>query len=262
MTQIDKAGTPYWDKNWSNADLPIPFDPTDQRFDNYFNLELHKYFQNLLKDKKGFSVLEIGCANSVWPLYFYKYFDANVSGLDYSEIGCAKSRYILDHFKVPGEIFCGDLFSPSPELIEKFDLVVSFGVVEHFEDTAHCLSSCAKYVKPGGILLTLIPNMPSIIGFIQKLVDRSVYDVHVPLTKEKLAFAHKEGGLNLISCDHFMSINLSVVNSGAFSSHRLNALLRHVLSGTSKICWALEKYGLKIPKNRVTSPYIIAVAKM
>jgi SAM-dependent methyltransferase len=176
-------------------------------------------------------------------------------------VGCEKSRDLLEHYNVQGEIYCADLFSPPADLLQKFDLVVSFGVVEHFEDTAHCLKSCAAFVKPGGLLLTLIPNIPSLIGFIQKFVDRAVYDVHVPLTKKNMLDAHQSAALELSYCDYFMSINLSVVNSGSFSHHKLNPLLRRILSGTSKISWILERYGLRIPKNWLTSPYIMTVAK-
>lgn len=262
MTQIDKAGTNYWDDNWSKVDFPKLFSDKDRSLDNYVNLELHKYFKELIGNKRKFKVLEIGCANSIWLPYFQQYFDAEVYGLDYSEIGCEKSRALLNHYNIPGEIYCADLFAPPSELRKKFDLVVSFGVVEHFENTSECLKSCADFVKPCGILLTLIPNIPSIIGFIQKYVDRAIYDVHVPLTKKMLLSAHENAGLCLENCDYFMSMNLSVVNSGAFSSNPFNKYLRHMLSAFSKIFWILEKYNIKIPKNRFTSPYLIAVAKI
>ncbi len=260
MNQKDKAGANYWDNNWSKVEFPKPFSHEDQSLDNYVNLELHKYFQQLLGSRKNFSVLEIGCANSVWPIYFHQYFDAKVYGLDYSEIGCEKSRLLLEHYKTPGEIICADLFAPPDELLGKFDLVVSFGVVEHFTDTADCLKSCAAFLKPGGMLLTLVPNIPSIIGLIQKYVDRAIYDVHVPLTKKMFIEAHEKSLLNIEYCDYFMFINLSIINSDAFSLRHLNKWFRHFLSGISKIFWILEKYGIRMPKNRFTSPYLIALA--
>jgi 2-polyprenyl-3-methyl-5-hydroxy-6-metoxy-1,4-benzoquinol methylase len=262
MIQKDKAGTDYWDDNWTKVEFPNEFDENNHSLDNYVNQNLHHFFKNLLKDKKNLSVLEIGCANSIWPIYFHKYFNAKVYGLDYSDVGCETSRRLLNYYNVPGEIYCEDLFSPTSSLKQSFDLVVSFGVVEHFEDTAHCLKSCAEFVKPGGLLLTLIPNIPSINGFIQKLVDKDVYNVHVPITKKNLLDAHNNASLNLLHCDYFMSMNLSVVNSGAFSSNRFNKILRHLLSGTSKVFWKLEQFGIKIPKNRWTSPYIISVANI
>lgn len=262
MTQIDKAGAVYWDENWSQSDFPRLFNHADTRLDNYVSLAFHEYFQKILGDKKGFSVLEIGCANSIWPTYFHQYFNAKVYGLDYSEIGCEKSRAILKHYNIPGDIYCADLFSPPPELLGKFDLVVSFGVVEHFENTENCLESCAAFVKPGGYLFTLIPNLSGIIGPIQKWVDRSIYDIHVPLTKKRFIRAHENAGLSLEASEYLMSINLGIVNSGSFSEHRFNSFFRRALSIPCKILWYLERWGFKIPKNRITSPYIVGLAKL
>lgn len=262
MRKNDKAGTTYWDDNWLKVELPKAFNENDNGLDNYVNLQLHYFFKNLLKNRSKFKFLEIGCANSIWPIYFYQYFNAEVCGLDYSEVGCEKSRALWEYYKIPGSIYCSNFFSPPSDLLQKFDLVISFGVVEHFEDTNNCLKSCAAFVKSGGLLLTLIPNIPSIIGFIQKRIDRKVYDVHVPLTKKNLIDAHESADLKLMHCDYFMSMNLNVVNSGSFSSHKFNSFLRHVLSGTSKIFWMLEKYGIKIPKNQFTSPYIMSVAEV
>ena len=260
MNQVDKAGAEYWDNNWSDAEKPILFSEENQSLDNYVNLQLHQYFKALFADKKRFSILEIGGANSIWPIYFNQFFKAQADGLDYSEVGCERSIQLLKHHNIPGNIFCADLFDPPKEIHHKYDYVVSFGVVEHFEDTANCLQCCARLLKPGGTLITLIPNIPSIIGLIQKYIDREVYDIHVPLTKKKLSGAHQKTSLELERCEYFMSINLSVVNSGSFSSHKYNKYLRHMLSVPSKVCWILERCGIRIPKNRFTSPYIIAVA--
>lgn len=260
MTQVDKAGSDYWDDAWSGVPLPKTFDSQDACLDNYVNLQLHRYFKNLFGEEKGFSILEIGCANSIWQEYFYRHFKAKVYGLDYSKVGCERSREILAKYNVPGEIIEGDLFNPPKDIQEKFDYVISFGVVEHFEDTPHCLKACAKLLKPGGKLITLIPNMPGVVGWIQKYVDRAVYDVHVPLTLRTLSEAHSPAGLSLEQSSYFMGINLSVVNSGAFMTHPLNTFLRHVLSGVSKVFWMLERMGIKLPVNRATSPYIVTVS--
>jgi len=259
--RVDRAGREYWEENWSNAGLPRPLDPHDQTLGNYVNLQLHHLFEQLLSGQRGFHVLEIGCANSIWPIYFHRHFSAHTAGLDYSEIGCARSRALLTHYEVPAAIHCGDLFDPPAELREKFDLVVSFGVVEHFEDTAECLRSIAAFLKPGGLLVTTIPNITGIVGWLQRVVDRAVYAVHVPLSREKLAAAHRRAGLTTLRCEYFLSLNLSAVNSGLFSTHPLNPLVRRIFSGVSKVVWWLERRGVRIPPNRVTSPYLIAVAR-
>ena len=89
------------------------------------------------------------------------------------------------------------MFKPLKSIKNKYDYIISFGVVEHFENTAKCLRSCAEFLKPGGTLITLIPNMPSLVGKIQKIIDKKVYDVHVPLTKKELSKAHQDALLKL-----------------------------------------------------------------
>ena len=42
---------------------------------------------------------------------------------------------ILSIEGVKGDIVCADFFSPPESMIEEFDVVISFGVLEHFEDT-------------------------------------------------------------------------------------------------------------------------------
>ena len=134
QSQRDKAGQDYWDQNWDKTDYPAPFNPEDSSLDNTFYVRSHEYFQSYLGSKKGLKILEIGCAHSVWPLYFQTYYDAQVDGLDYSDIGCQKTRKMWEHYGVKGQIFCADMFNPPKELLGQYDLVVSFGVIEHFEN--------------------------------------------------------------------------------------------------------------------------------
>src|SRR5262249_22113994 len=152
----------------------------------------------------------------------HRFWHASVTGLDYSEIGCAKTRQLFDVYGIKGDVRCADLFAPPEELLEQFDLVISFGVVEHFRDTAGCLRACSRFVKPSGRLMTLIPNLAGLTGQIQKLVDRAVFDVHVPLTREQFSSAHRQPGMDLLECDYFLPINLSVVNSGRLAAHPWN----------------------------------------
>jgi SAM-dependent methyltransferase len=258
---IDKAGTDYWDSNWENSSIPMLFSDKNNSLDNFVNFQFHNFFKGLFGEQRGFSILELGCANSIWPIYFSQFFEAHADGIDYSAVGCKKSRQLLDYFKLPGQVHCADLFSPPENLINKYDYVISFGVVEHFQNTSECLEACSAFLRPGGTLITVIPNMAGIIGTIQKWAAPEVYDVHVPLTNESLANAHQSTALTLVNSAYFMSINLSVVNSGKFSDSPYNNLFRRILSAPSKVIWILEKFGLTIPTTATFSPYIIATGQ-
>jgi len=41
------------------------------------------------------------------------------------------------------------------------------------------VSALAAFLHPTGYLITIVPNMYGLIGLLQKLVDPSVYRVHV-----------------------------------------------------------------------------------
>lgn len=259
--QVDKAGHAYWEQTWSSTDIPVAFNPYDQALDNTFYTRVHKYFEGLIARRKGLKILEIGCAHSVWPLYFTQYHDAHVDGLDYSEIGCKKTRQMWDAQGLNGKIVCADMFSPPADMIGQYDIVVSFGVVEHFKDTAACLKACSAFVKPGGQLFTMIPNMAGLVGTLQKYVDRDIYDIHVPLSRDMLIEAHSKAGLNVEESHYFMGLNLGVVNSGRYAGQPVDKILRRALSIPGKLLWMIEKSGLRFPANRITSPYIFALAR-
>lgn len=260
-SQVDKAGHEYWDKTWSETDIPSTFDPYDTSLDNTFYAMVHEYFERLVGGRRGLRVLEIGCAHSVWPHYFTKYHGAQVDGLDYSETGCLKTRKMWDAQGLTGKIVCADMFKPPQDMVRGYDLVMSFGVVEHFKDTASCLGACASFVKADGQLFTMIPNMSGLVGFLQKYVDRDVYDIHVPLSLKALSEAHQVAGLKIEEARYFMGLNLSVVNSGRHAGKPIDRILRRALSAPGKLSWAVERSGIHLPANRLTSPYIFSLAR-
>jgi len=263
---VDKAGEAYWSQAWQNHAPNPPRDPHIPGPRNYAMRRFHRFFTRLFSgmNAAGKKFLEIGCARSVWLPYFAKAFGFKIYGLDYSEIGCRQAREILAQEGLRGEIVFGDLFAPPAELLKKFDLVWSYGVVEHFSDTAGCLKALAQFLKPKGTAITLIPNMKGAIGFLQKTLHRPIYDIHVPLSPDELRLAHEPAGLRVSWCGHFLSTSFGIVNvnTGApptAKTRRQDFLIRN-LSRFSKLIWALETYTVPLPATTLFSPYIICVA--
>jgi 2-polyprenyl-3-methyl-5-hydroxy-6-metoxy-1,4-benzoquinol methylase len=259
--QVDKAGHDYWDSTWENTPVPASFDPYDKSLGNTFYFRVHEYFEKFIAGRKNIKVLEIGCAHSVWPEYFYKYHGIAVDGLDYSEAGCQKTQVMWDQKGLVGKIICADMFAPPPTMIGHYDIVMSFGVVEHFKDTTGCLSACASFLKPSGQLFTMIPNMAGFVGFLQKCIDKDIYDIHVPLTRDGLARAHQQAGLEVEDARYFMGLNLDIINSGRHAGKAVDKILRRALSVPSKCMWIVERSGVRMPANGFTSPCILTIAR-
>jgi SAM-dependent methyltransferase len=216
-------------------------------------------------DTRGKLLLEVGCAKSAWLPYFSQQFGFKVSGLDYSEIGCRQSQEILSNANVQGEIICADFFLPPASLLGKFDVVVTFGVVEHFTDTRSCIEALLRFLKPGGLLVTIIPNIAGWIGTIQKIVNRPIYDIHVPLDMSSLKKVHQRNGIKVLDCKYFLFtsfgvLNLNGLDPGSLSWKVKNIFLKGLFHISKLVWWCEDRFGQLLP-NRWTSPYINCVAQ-
>jgi SAM-dependent methyltransferase len=205
-------------------------------------------------------LLEIGCAQSGWLPYFARQWGCRVAGLDYSDLGCLKTRALLAREGIAGEIFHQDMFCPEPAQLAGFDLVFSNGVVEHFEDPAAVLAQMAVYLKPGGRMITVVPNLAGWLGSFQRWVSPEVMATHLPLTREELAGVHEKAGLQPHCCAYLAFLHLSVVNPGdRWQGWRKVGFLKSlklasVLAGTlRRVCPGLRP-------NRYTAGYIVCIA--
>jgi 2-polyprenyl-3-methyl-5-hydroxy-6-metoxy-1,4-benzoquinol methylase len=111
-------------------------------------------------------------------------YSLSVTGLDYTKAGCESARRVLQHNGVVGRIVLADLFDPPNDLLVTFDAVVSFGVVEHFDDTASAMKSVSEFCRPGGFVITSVPTMRGIYGLVYRLFNRPVYRLHHPLSRD------------------------------------------------------------------------------
>ena len=262
-SDLDKAGTSYWDQIWEGQSIPDAVNPHLGSIGNHVRRCYHNYFVRAFagQDTTRRELLEIGCGRSRWLPYFAQEFGFRVTGLDYSEVGCDQTRAILHKAGVAGSVLCSDLFSPPADMIEAFDVVTSFGVVEHFTDTSACLSAVGRFLKPGGLMITSIPNLSGWVGRLQKLIDQAIYDVHVPLDRHALAQAHQQAGLAVESCEYFMGVNWGVINTSGWKKRWSYRLIRPWPKILSLPVWLLERGGIRIKPNRLTSPYIICMAR-
>lgn len=266
MTE-DIAGVGYWDDVWGAADLPTPIDVDDRRVRNYVTRALHAVFTEAFADldTAGMRLVEVGCAGSKWLPYFNRQFGFEVTGIDYSEAGCALTERILDAEGVSGETIRASMFDPPPHALGRFDVVVTFGLVEHFDDTAAAIGHLGGLLVPGGTMVTVVPNMYGSIGAVQRVLNRPVYDKHVALDPDELAAAHRGAGLEVVSSSwelpsHFGVNNLNGVPPGA---RRLAATAAwKLLLGVSASAWWLDERGVRLAPNRWTSPYAITVARV
>ena len=266
LEKEDKAGEEYWSSVWKNTDLPESLNPAEKKLNNHIVREYNRVFTKVLGnyDIKGKKILEVGCGNSVWLPYFAKAFNLIPSGLDYSEVGCGQEGRIFERDGVKGDVYCADMFNPPSELVGQFDIVLSMGVVEHFEDTSGAISALKKYLKPGGMIITTIPNNTGLLGWLQKIINRPIYDIHNIIDKDDLVKAHRDNGFEIVFQDYVVAFGLHVnldEKDGPVKNLKLKKLVVKILSLISSIEWMFELCFFRLPSSKLFSPGVIVIGK-
>jgi 2-polyprenyl-3-methyl-5-hydroxy-6-metoxy-1,4-benzoquinol methylase len=260
---INKSSRSYWDSVWQSSST------SGGRMAGYVNGRIcdYLYKRAFTAPTAGSRLLELGCGGSSMLPHFAARFGFQVSGIDYSELGCEQARQALSKAGVSGEIACADFFAPPPELLDSFDVVWSNGVIEHFADTASVVRHFAQFLKPGGLLLTVVPNMAGAVGLLLSKLNRRVYDMHVILDREAVRRAHVAAGLTVTDCDYLMTVNFGVcycldgIRIGSIEYYLKKSAIFGLLAGTLAV-WTLEDMaGKRLPSNSFSSPYIVCAAR-
>jgi len=240
----DRAGKAHWDETWRSGGASMP-----ERVDgpgpwNHVNREIARFLRHWLTPQGVKSrLVELGCAHSIWLPYFVQ-LGHTITGVDYSELGCDLTRKDLSQTGTAGRVILADFFNPPSDLIGQFDALFSNGVVEHFDDTRACIEAFGRFLAPRGRMVTIIPNMTGVPGFLQKQLNRPVYDKHVPLDSIQLRQAHVGAGLEVLDAGYLISTNFGVLNLTGLSTTNLSwaakRLLLAALARVSLLGWLAE----------------------
>lgn len=159
-TELEKYLSDIWNQVWSNNSEI-----------NYAGLRLLKTVDKIKNisamgvDLRNKRVLDIGCGDGTTLLYLRKYFDIEGVGVDISDHIIKSLQKNINDKRL--SFYVGD--HRDLEIIGngKFDIVLSFGVIEHFEEYSLALTEAYRTLKPGGNLVLIQPHLFS-FGVIQE----------------------------------------------------------------------------------------------
>lgn len=147
----------YWEERWDRVKLPAITRPTTK---HPVVKEILRVFETYLP-KGSCTALEIGGAPGRWIAFFNQYYGYDVSMLDYTEIGCQKTRENFTLLGADIEVYQRDFFDDLSDL-PRFDIVISMGFAEHFEHMDDVFERHIKLLKQGGILVIGVPNFAGV----------------------------------------------------------------------------------------------------
>jgi SAM-dependent methyltransferase len=113
--------------------------------------------------------VEIGGAPGHYGAYFTKYHGYRASIIEYSDIGCRKARENFQMLGLDVTVYERDFLSDLSDL-PRFDVVMSLGFIEHFDDVADVLRRHVSLLNKGGFLVLGLPNFR---GIAQKVLART-----------------------------------------------------------------------------------------
>lgn len=208
------------------------------------------------------TLLEIGCGDSIFLPYLARATNADVvAGLDYEPTGCDLTSRRLEAAGVSGKVHCGDVFEIQASDIGQFDLVYSLGVVEHFSDTAHVIEAVKKFVRPGGCLVTTVPNLRSIHGVLSWIWQPSLLAKHVMLKPEDLEEALRLSGFQGVHTGFAGLFSLRIV--GWDREHRWPRLQQRLVPLVRRMLTRIDHWWLngedRMRGLPVFAPYLFAV---
>lgn len=239
---------------------------TDKKFwDEYFNRHERRLsivenslfsdiFNAYLKPDSSKTVLEIGCADSNFLCYLSKKFGYRAYGIDYSD-AIAKTAELFKLNNLPEPIlYKEDIFVWKSD--KTFDLVCSFGFIEHFDDIGPIITKHAELVAPGGKLIITLPHFAHAQYLLHWLIDRDNLRKHNTkiMNLGSIKKAVVRSGLKIEYLSYYKTFGFWTENNKMTSAEK-------------SINWLILKFGKVITKilsydrpNLLFSPHIVCIA--
>ncbi|MDB5131639.1 MAG: tam 3 [Mucilaginibacter sp.] len=209
----------------------------------------------LIAEKNIKTAIELGGFPGYYATYLKKYQHLETTLFDYyihdGLIDQLLKKNGLQHGDI--QIIEADLFTYKPGKF--YDMVLSFGLIEHFNDTKSIIETHLQFLKPGGVLFITLPNFKGVNGWVQRKFDRDNYDKHNISSMDTQLLA-----------DHCRTLGLTQVEAyyhGRFSTWLENRSQQGgMVKALVKTIWLAGKVLTKIIpfESKALSPYIVVKA--
>ena len=209
----------------------------------------------LIAGKNIKTAIELGGFPGYYSVYFKKYHNLDITLFDHYIHRDIVNELLRANGLTDGDITMieADMFTYKPE--KQYDLVTSFGLIEHFNDTKDIIEKHLQFLKPGGVLFITLPNFKSANGWVQRRFDPENYKIHniTVMDPQLLTRTCAQLGLKEIECFYDGKFSVWLENKAQHSAFA---------RGFVKTLWLAGKIITKIipVESRALSPYIVLKA--
>lgn len=183
----------------------------------------------------GQDLVELGCGSSRYLPYAAQASGASIHGVDFSTRGLEQTRAALE---AVGANPAGIVEATIEEFVEanpaRFDVVASFGLIEHFDDLGEVLGWHVACARPGGRIVVTAPNFNHVnLGWTRRVAP-GLFSWHRRVEPERVAELLSAAGVRDIRVEHIGGPRLFAYPEpeGRSRAQHLGALLaRKALNG-------------------------------
>lgn len=194
--QSEITNVQYWDQYWDKNRL-YTYNINSPNF-----YSLHLIFLKVIKVMKKelggdkIKIIDIGCGNGMLLKYLAKEYDClDIYGVENSQV-VSIAQELNRALQLGCKIYKMDLMSGEiQKFYNKFDIVVSMGLIEHFINPFEPLKVMKNMLHKKGCLITVIPNFEGAFGMLWKLYDKQNYKYHCPISSQQLLAFYNDLGL-------------------------------------------------------------------
>jgi 2-polyprenyl-3-methyl-5-hydroxy-6-metoxy-1,4-benzoquinol methylase len=244
MQRANYTDKENWDKHFKGYNL--------RKIDSILFDDL---FPEYLNHNPKLTCLEVGCAGGEFLCYLTKAYAYKPYGVDFSDaIEITKRLFVYNSLPEP-TLYQKDFFQWDP--VERFDIVCSFGFIEHFEDMEKVIAAHARLLKPGGLLIVTMPNMARLQYIFHWLIDRENLAKHNTKIMNLRAIRNALKGLN------FEIKHLNYYRTfGFWTARKEMKTWERVVNWIISFCGrAIIKIFGKNRPNSMLSPHIVCIAR-
>jgi trans-aconitate methyltransferase len=238
----------FWANYWeSKKGLAFPVPPT---------YTFHQVFKQIIGKGGIQTAIELGGFPGYYAIFLKKYFGLKTTLFDFFVHQPILKKVLAANQLTTQDVGVieGDLFQYQPA--QQYDLVLSCGLIEHFNDTKDIIARHLNFLKPGGTLLITLPNFTGVNGWVQRRFDPNNYSKHniSSMNPALLAQLSRELGLKEVQSYYFGKFSIWLENQ-AQQSAGVKAFI--------KTLWLTGKIATKLVpiESKKLSPYIVLVAK-